>query len=719
MNYIMPKIYLAGLFLVILNALNACSSAPNIIPLALPEPLREPVSTSYSLIDTVPLAEQEAEQATESPTESTEINSTQFGEVPRLPPMQTHQTPSGTVKSDSPSLSGQAVQINVDSLPLPAFINEVYGNVLGLSFEIEPSLQNKRDLVTLRVVEPQKPDELYQLAAQVLDNYGVGMIRQGQLLRFVPAATATSSEPPLLIQGTALPSVPSSHRPVFQFVPLKVVRNAMVRQWIAEAYRDQQLQVSEDMMRNAIILRGKPEIVAQAAEAIRILDQPLMRGRHSTTIQPAFLTAQELSQALESVLTAQGYTVGNRSSDQSPILLIPFGSNNSILVFSVDREILNFIKSWAIKLDQPKTIADDIKPQQQVFYYMPRNTTATSLSGVLSNLIADITKSVIDESVKPEHRAANKLISDDSRNVLLFYGEQNVWQQILPIIQRLDVATKQVLVEVTIAEITLSDDTKFGIEWVIKNAGIGSFAGPLSTSLALGSAGLNYLPLSGAGHTKAVLNAFATANQVKVLSTPSILVRSGQEANIKVGREVPVVTSQATAPDLQTQVGSSILQQIQYRTTGISLSVKPMVFSETQVDLEITQSSSEAQINDLSTVPSPIISNREIKTSLSLADGGSVLLGGLISNNEVTSDTGIPLLKDIPILGHLFKSQGVKTERSELIMLIIPYILSDNSQVRDITQAFKNQLSILKPEDKQTLITPTITITPVEESTPF
>ncbi len=677
-------------FTLTLLLFSACSSVPKTVPLKFPEPLRQPF-TEIEQIE--PIAIPQTQDSEKKPQQ------TQFGSVPRMPDYASHQRDRSEKADNVPKLTGQAVQINVDSLPLPAFINEVYGNVLGLSFEIDAGLQNKRDLVTLRVTEPQKPIELYRLAEQVLDNYGVSITQQGQLLRFIPTKNAPAGEPPLLVQGTTLPSVPNSHRPIFQFIPLKVVQNAMVRAWIRDAYKGQQLEVSEDMIRNAIILRGKPEIVAQAAEAVKILDQPLMRGRYSTLIEPAFLSVNDLNSRLTSVLTAEGYMIGNNA----PIIFIPFQSNNSLLVFSADKTVLNHIKAWAIKLDQPLPNQD--KGKQRIYYYSVKNTTASGLGAVLSQLL-DLSNQTVGgrNNQNPQQsnpNAKNRLVVDETRNILIFHGDTGVWSQALPIIKKLDTPAKQVLIEVTIAEISLTDDTQFGIEWTMKEAGLGSFKGDIEIGgFGIGSDGFYYAPLSSSGQARAVLNAFANNNQVTVLSTPTIMVRSGESASFNVGQEVPIITSQATSADLQTPTGSSILQSVQYRSTGVDLSVKPIVYSESQIDLEITQSSTNAEPNRLSSVPSPVISNRSVKTSLSLADGGSVLLGGLISTNKTVSTTGVPLLKDIPILGRLFRADSETITRSEMVILIIPYVLNNTQQAEQITNAFRDKLSIIQPEQK-------------------
>ncbi len=684
-------------YLFILLFISACSSVPQTVQLKFPEPLREPIGSTAESEPFLPSPEKKPPK--KKPV-AKKAKQTQFETVPRLPSYTSRQTGGSAQIDNAPKLKGAPVQINVDSLPLPAFINEVYGNVLGLSFEIDKSLKKTKDLVTLRVVEPQQPVGLYKLAEQVLDNYGVSIIQQGKLLRFIPSKKAPAGEPPLLIQGSALPSVPTSHRPIFQFIPLKVVQNAMVRRWIKDAYKGQQLEVSEDSSRNAIILRGKPEVVTQAAEAVKILDQPLMRGRYSTLIEPAFLSSEELTKRLQSVLEAEGYRFGSNAST----IFIPFKSNNTLLAFSADKAVLNHIKAWAVKLDQQLPIKKS-GPKQRIYYYAVKNTTASSLSEVLSQLLGDVlsTTTTSKKNKNPPKTTvtefANKLVVDENRNVLIFYGEPQVWSQVLPIVKKLDTPAKQVLIEVTIAEITLTDDTKFGIEWTIREAGLGNFKGDIDIGgLGLGSSGFSYVPLSSSGQTRAVLNAFASNSQVTVLSTPTIMVRSGEDANINVGQEVPIITSQGTSSDLQTSQGSAILQSVQYRKTGVSLSVKPVVYSESQVDLEISQSSSNALPNELSSVQSPVISNRSIKTSLSLADGGSVLLGGLISTNKTVGDTGIPFLKDIPILGHLFRAETENITRSELVMLIIPYVLNNSQQAEDVTEAFRDKLSIIQPQ---------------------
>jgi len=257
----------------------------------------------------------------------------------------------------------------------------------------------------------------------------------------------------------------------------------------------------------------------------------------------------------------------------------------------------------------------------------------------------------------------------------------------------MDVPTRMVMIEVTVADINLNDQQELGVEWLLENVGIGSATGVLSIlEGTTGANGLTYT-LDNAGQTHAVLNAFASKSQVNILSTPRIMVKSGSEATIDVGTEVPIVTSQGTSSDLTTDGTSAILQTIQYRKTGVLLTVKPVIHSGNRIDLEITQEVSESRPNTTSNISSPVIFTRKIITSLGLNDGGSVLLGGLISSVADKGYSGVPILNEIPVLGRLFRVEKRSEVRNDMIMLIVPYIIDNSKEAEEITKMFKQQFS--------------------------
>lgn len=657
-----------------------------------PELLREPqpnnaTPTPVELDNTEPRPQIKFENTPHSPAMNEVVNT-----IADLPPL--------TFNVKNP------ISLNIENLPLPAFINEVFGNLLRLSFDVDPALKEQKDLVTLRITEAVEPQQLYDMAQQVLDNYGVKILRQAKLLRFMPATKATGAEPPLLISGRTLPSVPMSHRPIFQFVPLDVVPSAQVSQWLTTIYSNPKLTVGQDGFRNAIVLIGPPELVRQAAETVKFLDQPFMIGQFSTRIEPVFLSADDLAKQLTQVLQTQGYTA-SRS-----FVFLPIASINVVIAFTANNAILELVKQWSRKLDAPGHLN---AKETGIFFYPVQHTKAENLAAVLSPLLSGIEIKATTAPAAPASNpnAANtaapqgasrpvnmsagngsQIVIEPTSNTLLYQGNAENWVRLLPILQKLDQPAKQVLLEATIAEVTLDDSEQFGIEWLLRGMGLNDLNGTLrTTALPVGSNGLTYI-FDNNGQTRALLNAFASNTKVTILSTPRIMVKSGEAASINVGDEVPIVTSQSSDSSTVSNGTSAILQQIQYRRTGITLDVTPTVHAGNHVDLEISQSVSRAAENLTSGVDSPIIANRSITTKLGLTDGGSLMMAGLIDSTLNQGQSGVPILKDIPILGSLFRTESNSSSRRELILLIVPYVISNDHDAKDITDVFKQRLSI-------------------------
>jgi general secretion pathway protein D len=176
-----------------------------------------------------------------------------------------------------------------------------------------------------------------------------------------------------------------------------------------------------------------------------------------------------------------------------------------------------------------------------------------------------------------------------------------------------------------------------------------------------------------------------------VLSSPRLVARSGGEARIQVGNEVPLITSQTTSPQ-QVSGTTGVLQTIQYRSTGVLLTIKPIIHGSRRVDLDISQEVSDAQQNQTSNLSTPVISNRKVTTQLSLADGATVIIGGLIRNSTTQGNTGVPGLKDIPVLGQLFRVDSDVRNRTELIILITPYVITNDNEAETVTDTFRKKV---------------------------
>lgn len=646
-----------------------------------------------------------------------------------------------------PPLKGEPIDANIEGVPVPAFINEFFGTILGVGFQMDPAVAKLNDLVTLRTPGPQSPEDFYRLAVDVLKTYGIQTNYDGDRVRFVPAEKGGGFEPPLVLSGRTLPQVPVTHRPIFQLVELQSVRTADVTQWLKIAFRSDNLEIQDDLNRNAVVLYGKPDIVRQAAAAIRVFDRPYMRGRISTRIEPAFVDAEELARRLVDVLVAEGYGASLHSGQgvvqATPVVVLPIVASNTVLLFAGDPQILDHAVHWARSIDRPNPASG----KDSLFYYMVKNTRAEDIVDTLSGV-----RSAASRSLEPARAAVSgagetavvqpspsqgpvslpgaaaagtlaggQLVLDGPRNALIFQGAAAEWSRLLPLIKQMDMAARQVMIEVTIAEVSLDDSQEFGVSWLAKND-LGRFngnvtSGVLGSSGSSGFGGLTYL-LDIAGQARAQLRAFAEDSRVTILSSPRLMVKSGEEASIDVGTEVPTLSSQ-TASNQQTEGTSNILQSVQYRKTGIILNIKPIIYSDDRIDLEIRQEVSEALPTGADdVVQSPSIFNRAVSTSLSLRDGSSVLIGGLISNRATTSESGVPYLKSIPVLGGLFKNQARRNNRTELVLMIVPYVIETDAEAVGLSRSMGSKYEFLNlPQDEDIpVIQPSRRVDPVDNT---
>lgn len=689
-----PLIALAAFGAVLLAG---CSSMPPLqVPAALDLPEKQQTRSEQELNH----ASEGPQRLTQTPTPS--IN----GAGPNT---------AGThIREDLPPMSAGPVSVNVQNVPVPVFANEVFGNMLGLNMTMSPEVSKLQELVTLRTETRQQPRDLFLLSRQLLAEYGVAVTVEGKLVKLAVAPKDSSLVPPLIISGRALPQVPMSHRPVFQLIELDVVRSGDAARWLTTLF-GQDIKVLDESGRNSIIISGKPSMVRQAVDALRVFDRPLMRGRVSTRLEPAFMSADQLADRLVDVLNVQGYGANRTVGSPSSVIVLPITAANAVLVFANTQEALNYTVSWARELDKPSKQAGS----QSLFYYQVKNTKAADIAGVLSGgNIGAPAATAATAAARPGANlgagsqpaasasggtslASGSLQVDEPRNALIYQGDPAQWERMLSLIRQMDKAPRQVMVEVTIAEVTLNDDNSFGLSWFAKN-GFGRFDGSTwmgkgSGGTAAGAAasnGLTYL-LDVAGQNRAALTAFADDNRVSILSTPRLLVKSGSEANFDVGTEVPTVTMSTTS-NQQSEGNTNLLQSIQYRKTGVILQIKPTVYSDDRIDLDITQEVSEAMpLGDNATANSPSIFNRSVTTSLSLRDGGSVVLGGLMSSRQTDSDSGIPFVKDVPVLGNLFKNKSRKKNKTELIVLIVPYIIENDEHASAVSRAIVDQAELL------------------------
>jgi general secretion pathway protein D len=645
--------------------------------------------------------------------------------------------PSVVGSAGTPPLPSGAIgeALAVEQVTLAQFIDEVFAKTLKLNVQIDNAVLQRTDQVTMRTGKPLVPDELLVMAEKILAGYGIGASWDGSVMHIAPN-DVLMSQMPSLIRSRALPAVPKVLQPIFQIVGVnRVSANDMIP-LLTNAYGTK-IKLFSAPKDNSVMIFGLPENVAAAVEAVRVLDEPRFAGRQSARFNPVYWSAQGLAGKLVDILRAEGYDAAVSSPTTAAmapaIILMPAEANNSVLAFSGDPAVLSHISRWVLDLDKP----GEVDPAHNIFIYLVQNTTAASLGETVQNVLrggqagapASTPEVRLEQAgqtqpsqpaspsqpARPappptsttrqqtgEALAGPRLVIDEPRNALILIGTAQDYQKIRPLLAAMDKAPLEALIEVTVVEIGLDETSDLGVEIAGMTGLADGFKQALGTGtkvlsggskgLSLATAGFNYAILNRSADTGILLNAFAQKKRLSVLSTPRVLAESGREAKIEVGTEVPIITSQGTTNTIQNAGTTGILQSIEYRKTGVLLTVKPVVHSGDRIDLGVTQEVSGTLVNTTPGITSPLIQNRRVSTQVTLSDGQTVVLGGLITENRTDVNSGVPYLQDIPGLGLLFKHQTPSKTRSELLVFITPYVISNDADSAQITEQFQDQM---------------------------
>jgi general secretion pathway protein D len=269
------------------------------------------------------------------------------------------------------------------------------------------------------------------------------------------------------------------------------------------------------------------------------------------------------------------------------------------------------------------------------------------------------------------------------------------YKRIRRVIESLDVVPNQVLIEATIAEVTLNDDMQFGVRWYFQNAKSASsatFTNDLGGAVSSVFPGFSYALK--AASAQATLNALNAVTTVNVISSPSLMVLDNKTASLQVGDEVPVTTQSAVSV---LTPGAPVVNSVSYMNTGVILSITPRINDSGRVLLDIEQEVSSVEQTTSSGIDSPTIQQRKIKTSVVLNDSEALTLGGLIQNQKTTTKTQVPLLGDIPLLGSAFRNKDDKIGKTELIIIITPRVVRNLNEAQEVTDEYRRKLDVYVP----------------------
>ncbi len=629
-------------------------------------------------------------------------------------------------------LGNEQFEVSLADADVAVAARSVLGDILGISYTLDPRVTGKVSIVTAR---PVAASEILLMFESSLRSNGVAMVRESDRLRLLPASEAlgvAELDQNVEIQpGYGVTVYALQHVSADTILPLLenfVARAGMVR---------------VDPGRNALIFQGTAGERSAAIEAAKSFDQDWLASESVGIfpVQNSNVTAMmsELNRVLD---------LGEGGRGRNTMRLQPIERSNSILVVAKSRTMLQRAATWIERLDnndagssnlrvykvqyvdarQLARMVNDVfsgsaagaSTEDAAAQFPPGSSALTDQSGSDGLSAPSVNQRMADQApidpaapigsnpggvtapVSPEGSGLQggiRVTANPENSSILIYAPPHQQKIIEQAIMALDRPSAQVAIEATIAEVTLNNDLQYGVQVFLKSESVGAGknkgsiglfqqAGKVALSRVL--PGFNLL-LGSETDPRVIIDALRGVTEVKVLSTPSVVVMDNKSATLQVGDEIPIVTRTAQSV---TDPEAPVVNNVEFRNTGVILNVLPKITANGTINLVIEQEISSVVPGDAASL-TPTIAKRRISSTVSVTSGQTVLLGGLVSERQQRGRSGVPVLGDLPLIGDAFRSNTNRASRTELIVLIRPQVIRDSLDAQQIAEQMRSQLLLM------------------------
>jgi general secretion pathway protein D len=591
------------------------------------------------------------------------------------------------------NLAPKQVSLNVQKMPLSDFIIYALGETLKVPFVMDEKTMNDKQLVTLMMPQTMPSDKAFITVIELLEKYSLYLEEKAGTLYILSKPPQPPPPAPYAVRFGL--NVVDGQAEIIQVVPLKHTSLYEMQQLLLEVTRTK-ITIKPYHKGNILLLYGRADEIKRVMEVLETFDVPYFENKKMFLLRLTYMRAEDFITEIKSILSGLGFRTGSPPNEMGP-MLIPIRQLNGVLLVSPDEKTSKLIIEWKERLDT----AESAGAEERAYSFIPQYSKASDLVKSIQNLyggglLADTSAGQkagtqkTSAAVASSMPAGMKVSADDGKNVILIVSTPVNYKIIQRLLKDLDTPPKQVLIEVTIVEVTLTGALKYGVEWYIRDTQQGGqyTLGTLG-KLGLSSLGLTYAFISQTGNFQALVSALASQNLANILSTPRLMVLDNKDATIQVGSDIPTVTGEVSTTTTST-LNNNILRNITYRSTGIMLKVRPTINAEGLVTLEINQEVSQPGAPGVG--DSPIILTRRIGTTVVAGHGQTIALGGLFNDNQGEAETKVPLLGDIPLLGNLFKYTSKTSEKTELLVLVTATIITSTDEAVTITNELKKEL---------------------------
>lgn len=620
-----------------------------------------------------------------------------------------------------------ALELAFDAADLYQVLDATLYQLFHTSYIADPSLQAK---VTFHLKGNYSRAEFIDVLNDVLQLSGLALVPgPGQMVKVVRKDLSGGlsrerdfSGPPGSVQGD-----------VTRMIRLLYLEAGSVANNIRPFLSPGAVVVAEPAG-NTLILTDTPANIDRVTALLAAMDVDYIREVSWRIFPLSHARAETVAEEIGKILGAQGLFV-RPGGEAGGFQVFPIKSLNAVMVASRMASVLEQVQRWIPFIDQPggggqgvyvyfveNGSAEDLanligqiygiataRPRKRDESRMKSVVTPSGLSGSSTRTALGLETSspsptrttgtqAVPEAIEGKLTAEVSLVADPSTNTVIIRATERDYQEILSVLRQLDIVPRQVLISVIIAEITLSGSVEYGLEWFLQGhwdeyTGQWILDGSRTREFkqALGkSSGFTAAVFDGTEFLRGLIYALGKDSEVNILSSPNIMASDHNEAYIEVAEEVPIVTGETTSQEL-----TATTRSIQYRKTGIILKVTPHINSKGLVRLDISQEVSERGEKDVELKTTSIVS-RKAETSLVVHDGQMIVIGGLMRNRDSTSRSGIPGLRDMPVLKYIFGAKSKDNAKSELIILITPKVVRSKQEADVVTEEFYGKVRKLR-----------------------
>ncbi|MDZ7698201.1 MAG: type II secretion system secretin GspD [Deltaproteobacteria bacterium] len=607
---------------------------------------------------------------------------------------------------------GAKIILNFDNADLYAVISTI-AELLEINYIVDPRVTGK---VTMKTAGGLQKRDLLPIFFQILEVNGLTAIQTGNLYKIVPLKDSPKGAIPF--SDGRIPS--PGEGTIIQLIPLEYISAQEMSKLITPFVSEGGTILAEPLS-NTLLVVDRGVNILKILRLVETFDVNMFEKVHYRFYSVKYLGVEEVATVLGDFSASYG------EISNAFIKFIPITRLNTLFVVSTTPLVFEKVEEILRQLD-----VVDKEAAPKIYVYFIRNGEAEDLANLLDKVFKKKASTEKDkkgesdgtfgiggnpfsqsrmkeekaEKIEAEKAATEApaaapekgesagtgtlmnevtITPDEKRNALIITAIPSDYRLIEGILRQIDIMPRQVLIEATIAEITHTSSRELGMEWAL---GKGAASGMASFMATVGQQGLKY-SIGVTDKWYAELNALASKGLVNVISSPHVMASDNQEAKIDVSREVPVASGQTTVAS-----GSTISETtIEYRDTGVILSVTPHINDSGLVTMDIAEEVSDLDESiEVAGEFYPSFFKRNVTTRLTVGHGQTVVIGGLIKDKEEASTSGVPCLIDIPVVKYLAGLDKKSTEKIELIVLITPRVVDTLDEVDAATQEFKQKV---------------------------